>query len=156
MDYGWYADYPDAENFLFLLYGPNGKADFNGENYANYRNDEYDRLFEQMASMADSPKRRQIIQQMIRIARTDAPWLFAWQPDSYALHQPWLKNYKPRFVSTESLKYIDVDSKMRSRLLPKWNRPITWPLWAGAACLAIGAIPATRTLIRRRRGEAAA
>lgn len=24
--WGWNADYPDAENFLFLLYGPNGKA----------------------------------------------------------------------------------------------------------------------------------
>ena len=23
---GWLADYPDAENFLFLLYGPNGKT----------------------------------------------------------------------------------------------------------------------------------
>ncbi len=24
--WGWFADYPDAENFLFLLYGPNSKA----------------------------------------------------------------------------------------------------------------------------------
>ena len=23
---GWLADYPDAENFLFLLYGPNSKT----------------------------------------------------------------------------------------------------------------------------------
>ncbi|MDX1563834.1 MAG: ABC transporter substrate-binding protein [Phycisphaeraceae bacterium] len=156
MSYGWYADYPDAENFLFLLYGPNGKADFNGENYANYQNDEYDRLFEQMATMPDSPKRREIIDRMVQIARTDAPWLFAWQPDSYALHQPWLKNYKPRFVSAETLKYIDVDAQMRSHLLPKWNRPITWPLWAGAGFLALAAVPAVRMLIRRRRGEAAA
>ena len=38
--WGWFADYPDAENFLFLLYGPNSKAltNGNGENTANYLN----------------------------------------------------------------------------------------------------------------------
>ena len=29
---GWNADYPDAENFLFLLYGPNSKSVSDGEN----------------------------------------------------------------------------------------------------------------------------
>ena len=45
---GWNADYPDAENFLFLLYGPNGKTKYDGENTANYENPEYDKLFAQM------------------------------------------------------------------------------------------------------------
>ena len=34
----WTADYPDPENFLFLLYGPNGKVKYGGENAANYAN----------------------------------------------------------------------------------------------------------------------
>ncbi len=42
--WGWNADYPDPENFLFLLYGPNGKVGQNGENAANYDNPEFDRL----------------------------------------------------------------------------------------------------------------
>ena len=48
--WGWYADYPDAENFLFLLYGPNSQAltQGNGNNTSNYQNDEFDRLFEEM------------------------------------------------------------------------------------------------------------
>jgi ABC-type transport system substrate-binding protein len=36
--WGWLADYPDAENFLFLLYGPNAKYPTQGENAANYEN----------------------------------------------------------------------------------------------------------------------
>lgn len=44
--WGWNADYPDPENFLFLLYGPNKKADHNGENAANYDNPEFNKLFE--------------------------------------------------------------------------------------------------------------
>jgi oligopeptide transport system substrate-binding protein len=34
--WGWNADYPDPENFFFLLYGPNRKVD-GGENAANYK-----------------------------------------------------------------------------------------------------------------------
>ena len=35
--WGWNADYPDPENFFFLLYGPNSKAEEQGENASNYR-----------------------------------------------------------------------------------------------------------------------
>jgi ABC-type transport system substrate-binding protein len=55
---GWNADYPDAENFLFLLYGPNGKTKFDGENTSNYANAEYDRLFAQMKSLDDGPAKQ--------------------------------------------------------------------------------------------------
>jgi len=34
--WGWNADYPDPENFFFLLYGPNSKVEHHGENAANY------------------------------------------------------------------------------------------------------------------------
>ena len=53
--WGWNADYPDAENFLFLLYGPNAKAKTGGENAANYDSPEYDKLFEQMKLLDDGP-----------------------------------------------------------------------------------------------------
>ena len=46
--WGWNADYPDPENFFFLLYGANSKVDNNGENAANYKNEEFDQLFNQM------------------------------------------------------------------------------------------------------------
>ena len=39
--WGWNADYPDPENFLFLLYGPNGKVATDGENASNYSNTEF-------------------------------------------------------------------------------------------------------------------
>jgi hypothetical protein len=44
---GWNADYPDPENFLFLLAGSEGKVATAGENASNYANPQFDRLFEQ-------------------------------------------------------------------------------------------------------------
>ena len=63
--WGWLADYPDAENFLFLLYGPNGKTRSDGENTANYENPEYDKLFAQMKLLDDGPEKQKVIDQMV-------------------------------------------------------------------------------------------
>src|SRR5439155_9406270 len=71
MHWGWLADYPDPENFLFLLYGPNSRP---GPNAAAYDNPEYNRLFDQMRSMDDGPARLAIIRQMRAIAVEDCPW----------------------------------------------------------------------------------
>ena len=49
--WGWNADYPDPENFFFLLYSKNGKVKYGGENAVNYKNDEFDRLFLLMKNM---------------------------------------------------------------------------------------------------------
>ena len=54
-EWGWNADYPDPENFLFLLYGPNAKAGKDGENAANYENPEFDALFYAHESHAQRP-----------------------------------------------------------------------------------------------------
>jgi ABC-type oligopeptide transport system substrate-binding subunit len=56
--WGWLADYPDAENFLFMLYGPNSKAltNGNGENSSNYSSPAFDKLFERMKFLEDGPK----------------------------------------------------------------------------------------------------
>ena len=51
--WGWLADYPDAENFFTLLYGPNSKAiNGAGENASNYQNARFDVLFESLRNLA--------------------------------------------------------------------------------------------------------
>ena len=77
---------PDPENFLSQLYGPNGTAEHAGSNYANYSNDEYDRLFRQMRVMENGPERQAIIERMLTILRRDAPWQWGYFPRQYALY----------------------------------------------------------------------
>ncbi|MDO8291570.1 MAG: ABC transporter substrate-binding protein, partial [Gallionella sp.] len=97
--FGWNADYPDPENFLFLLHGAQAKVGKGGENAANYSSPEYDRLFEQMKNMENSPARQAIIDKMLEILRRDSPWLWGFHPKSYVLQHGWLHNVKPNVMA---------------------------------------------------------
>ena len=133
--YGWNADYPDPENFFFLLHGPQGKVKFGGENASNYSNPEFDRLFEQMKNMDNGPARQAIIDQMQEILRRDSPWLWGYHPKNYVLQHGWLHNVKSNIMALNKLKYWRVDAVQRDRLRRAWNQPVRWPLWLGAAAL---------------------
>lgn len=141
-EWGWNADYPDPENFLFLLYGPNKKVGANGENAANYENPEFDRLFEQMKNMDNGPARKQIIDAMVDIARRDAPWVWGYYPKAYGLYHGWLSNAKPNLMANNALKYLRVDPMLRERQRAVWNRPLLWPLLVLALGLVVLLVPA--------------
>ncbi len=153
-EWGWNADYPDPENFLFLLYGPHRKVGTGGENAANYQNPEFDRLFERMKDMDNSPQRQAVIDQMVNIAREDAPWIFAFHPKSFGLRHGWVKNVKPNLMSHNLLKYRRVDPVARAAYQAKWNRPVLWPVAVTAALLAAMIGPAVATYRRRQKATA--
>jgi ABC-type transport system substrate-binding protein len=148
--WGWNADYPDPENFLFLLYGPNGKVDGNGENAANYRNAEFDRLFDRMKNMPNGAERQKVIDRMVEILRHDAPWVFGFHPKQFVLYHAWYHNAKPNLMANNGLKYRRIDPQLRERLRWEWNRPVLWPLALVGVLLLLAVLPA---VIAYRRHE---
>lgn len=126
--WAWNADYPDPENFLFLLYGKNAKAVHGGENAANYQNAEFDALFEQMSTMDNTPQRQAIIDKMINITQQDAAWLWGFHPKAFSLHHAWYKNGNPNLMANNKTKYINIDPVLRANYQAKWNKPVYWPL----------------------------
>jgi len=126
--WGWNADYPDPENFFFLLYGPNAKIDHNGENAANYQNEKFDLLFDQMKSMKNGPERQKLINQIVELVRYDAPWLWGYHPVGFSLHHDWYKNAKPNLMANNTLKYKRINPKLRAEKRIEWNKPIWWPI----------------------------
>jgi oligopeptide transport system substrate-binding protein len=149
--WGWNADYPDPENFLFLLYGENSKALHGGENAANYQSPEFDRLFLQMRNMDDGPERWAVIQKLLERVRLDAPWVFGIHPKSFSLHHDWYHNYKPNLMANNGLKYLRIDPDERARLRSLWNRPLYLPaLVVGVLVFISGGF--LRRLIHQRRG----
>ena len=103
---GWGLDFPDAENTLQLFYGPNGSP---GSNDANYRNPEYDRLYELSSTMLPSPERTAIYRQMNRMLIDDCVAItglsririFLWHKDIIAIPDR-------EIVGGFFLRYVDV------------------------------------------------
>ncbi len=127
--WGWNADYPDPENFLFLLYGPNGKVKHHGENAANFAHAGFDQLFEQMKDLPDNAVRQQLIDQMVTILRTEVPWLLGFFPKGFSLHHAWYQNALPHLMANNTLKYKRIDGAQRAEQQAAWNQPVMWPLF---------------------------
>lgn len=155
--WGWLADYPDAENFLFMLYGPNAKAQTggNGENNTNYQNPEFDRLFAQMKFLDDGPDKQKLIDRMIEILHDDAVWSFGYFPTSAAAYHQWIANGKPTQIIRNHIGYLRLDPELRARRIAEWNRPIWWPVPLIALLLFGGIVPAWFAWRRRERETAA-
>ena len=147
--WGWNADYPDPENFFFLLYGPNAKLEHNGENAANYKNAEFDQLFNKMKSMNNSPERQEIINQMVEIVRRDAPWLWGFHPVGFSLHHAWYKNAKPNLMANNTLKYKRVEPMLRSVQRSEWNKPVWWPIALIVVLIILILLPAINSYRRK-------
>ncbi len=152
--WGWNADYPDPENFLFLLYGPNSKAVNGGENAANYSNPAFDALFDKMKNMDNSLERQAIIDQIVEIVRRDAPWAFGFHPKTFALYHSWYHNVKPNLMANNTLKYKRLDPQLRKQKRMEWNPPVIWPIVLLLGLLVVSAIPAI-TMHRQRERRAA-
>jgi ABC-type transport system substrate-binding protein len=147
--WGWLADYPDAENYLFLLYGPNSKAKADGENTANYANPEYDRLYNRLRLMDDGPDKQKVIDRMVQIVQQDAIWSFGYFPYASGAYQQWVYNGKPGIMVRDMARYYRLDPTLRSEKLAQWNRPTWWPV--AAIVLAIGLVAwRARVAFRRR------
>ncbi|MEQ1636869.1 MAG: ABC transporter substrate-binding protein [Methylococcales bacterium] len=147
--WGWNADYPDPENFFFLLYGPNGKVKHGGENAVNYNNPEFDKLFEQMRNMDDGDERMRLIQQLQDQIRHDAPWIFGFHPKSFVLYHSWYGNSKANLMANNRLKYLRINAEERGAKRGEWNKPVFWPLLIGFIAIVLLIIPAVIAYRRR-------
>jgi ABC-type transport system substrate-binding protein len=152
--WGWLGDYPDAENFLFLLYGPNSKSKHEGENTANYENPEYDRLYRQLQTLDDGPEKQRVIDQMVSIAREDAVWAWGYWPYVAMAYQSWVHNGKPTIIIRDMAKYYRVDAGQRAQKLAEWNHPVWWPVVGFGVLLLALVLLARRSFVARERATA--
>jgi len=87
----WWADYPDAENFLYPLLHSKNKGV--GGNVSFYSNPHFDALVDQAHREQDEAKRNSLYTQADQIEFDDAPMLYLFfYKDMYAV-QPWIKGF---------------------------------------------------------------
>jgi ABC-type transport system substrate-binding protein len=110
----WGADYPDAQDFLQLLYSKNAAP---GPNTANYSNPEFDKLYEQASVMLPGPERDALYQKAALIAVEDCPWIVERARIYYSLTQNWVKNYHYLEIGQGYSKYVDIDLGAKDKAL---------------------------------------
>ena len=108
----WNADYPDAENFLQLFYGPNEAP---GSNGTNYKNPQYDELYRRMALMQPGPERDAVIREMLLVLNEDCPMSYTDYRVQYCFVQPWLRNFKYMDLDPWLFKYCRIDREEKRR-----------------------------------------
>ncbi|MEH6636087.1 MAG: ABC transporter substrate-binding protein [Halioglobus sp.] len=154
--HGWLADYPDPENFLFLLYGPESPllCQCDGANNSNYANEEFDELFRAVRVLPQGAERDDLVARMVELYRRDAVWLYAYYPKDIYLNNSWVFNTKRHGISKAMLKYIRIDDQKRHAMRVKWNQPVTWPLFAGALLISGLVLPGVVAYRRRQNATA--
>lgn len=113
----WGADYPDAENFLGLLYCPNSAP---GSNGANYCNPEFDGLYKTATILQDSPERNSMYEKVNEMVATESPWIFGFHRTKFYLSHAWLKNFKFIEFTHTQFQYLNVDLEVKKELSKKF------------------------------------
>lgn len=102
----WSLDYPDAENTLQLFYGPNHTP---GSNSFNYKNPEFDRLYQQSSVMQPSPQRTAIYRKMNQMVIDDCVVISGLARNKIHLWHKNVISYPDRQVlGGAHLRYVDV------------------------------------------------
>lgn len=117
IDYGWIGDYPDTENFLQIFYGPNSSP---GSNTSNYNNPEFNKQYEIVSKMQDSPERTALYEKLNQFLAHETVAIFTVHTQSYMLQQKWVKNYHDSDFIFDFHQYLNVDLKEKAETLKKF------------------------------------
>jgi ABC-type transport system substrate-binding protein len=103
----WIADYPDGDNFMQLLYGPNSRQ----SNNACYQSPEFDKRYEKSRLLPDGPERDALYREMTRLMEVQTVWIMGDSRYRNMLLQPHVVGYRKHPVFHTEWLYIDFDPR---------------------------------------------
>ncbi|NCN27541.1 ABC transporter substrate-binding protein [bacterium] len=95
----WEADYPDAENFLQLLYGPNGAP---SPNFANFQDSRFDQNFKKMRALQDGVAKKALLEKLHQRVVAEMPWALMLHDAAFYTSSKRLKGLDFRHLLGES------------------------------------------------------
>jgi oligopeptide transport system substrate-binding protein len=100
----WYADYPDAQNFLFL-----GESHNKRLNVPSFSNASYDALMRSAQTQADPERRSAILHQAEALLLEEQPYLVLMTYRSSDLVSPMLRGWESNALDVHPGRYISID-----------------------------------------------
>jgi oligopeptide transport system substrate-binding protein len=104
--FGWAADYPDPDNFLWTLFSSDNIGQ---DNTTHYSNKTVDKMLEEARTTNDWSKREKLYQDAEQIVIDDAPWIFLENEVQYKIVQPYLKGMQIHPLIQNIMKNVDID-----------------------------------------------
>lgn len=111
----WSADYPDAENFLQLFYGPHQLSGLG----VNSDDPVFNKLYEKAVTMPHSAERTALYEHLNHMIGEQTPVICTVHAPHLILHQGWVRNYIWSNFHYGVEQYIDVDLAQKQALKPK-------------------------------------
>lgn len=101
----WYADYPDAENFLYPLLHSTNKGP--GGNVSFYANARFDSLVTAARHEMDERKRDALYRQADSLQFTEAPMIYLYFYNELVAVQRWVRGFQPPVIFNGQ-RWLDV------------------------------------------------
>jgi oligopeptide transport system substrate-binding protein len=98
----WIADYPDAENYMAMFYSKNPAP----PNYTQYKNPNFDVLYEKALMEENDSLRYQLYRQMDQMVIDDAPVVPLWYDIAIHLVNKNVKNFRPNALNLLELRRV--------------------------------------------------
>jgi ABC-type transport system substrate-binding protein len=103
----WTADYPDGDNFMQLLYGPNTGQSNNG----CYESKGFDAFYAKSTRLPNSPERNHLFLEMTRQMEVEGAWSLHVSRERNQLLRPWVKGYKKHPILHAEFQYMDLEPR---------------------------------------------
>ena len=103
----WTADYPDGDNFMQLLYGPNTGQSNNG----CYESKAFDAFYEKSTRLPNSPERNFLFLEMTRQMEVDGAWSLHVSRERNQLIRPWVLGFKKHPILHAEWQYMDLEPR---------------------------------------------
>jgi ABC-type transport system substrate-binding protein len=100
----WTADYPDGDNFMQLLYGPNTGQSNNG----CYESKAFDAFYVKSTTMPNSPERNLLFLEMTRQMEVDGAWAMQVSRERNQMFRPWVLGFKKHPILHAEWQYMDL------------------------------------------------
>jgi ABC-type transport system substrate-binding protein len=100
---------PDGAGVLALGYSQSKGQ----QNHARFSLPEYDEIYKRINRMPDSPERKLLIDQAVKILVAYMPYKFSTHRFGTDLTHPWLQGYVRNPIARDFWKYIDIDTDLQ-------------------------------------------
>lgn len=103
--FGWAADYPDPDNYLWTLFS---SRNIGQDNVTRYKNPAVDALVNRARTIVDWNTREKLYQQAESIIIEDAPWVFLYTNVEYKLVQPYVRGQQIHPLIRNEMSFIEI------------------------------------------------